>query len=61
MNPLFLARGFGGQIIAVIPSRDAVVVMLNANYGDEVEPVIDLVAKVLDTIENTTPAMRTPG
>lgn len=47
---LFLARGFGGQIIAVVPSRDAVVVMLNANYGDEVEPIIDLVAKVLEAL-----------
>lgn len=47
---LFLERGFGGQIIAIIPSRDAVVVMLNANYADDPSPIIDLVASLLDLL-----------
>lgn len=47
---LFLARGFGGQIIAIIPSRDAVLVMLNANYAEDASPIIDLVASVLDLL-----------
>lgn len=47
---LFMARGFGGQFIAIIPSRDVVIVMLNAAYTDEVKPVIDVVANTLDTL-----------
>ena len=47
---LFLARGFGGQIIAIVPSRDAVVVMLNANYADDPSPIIDLVASLLNLL-----------
>lgn len=43
----FLARGFGGQLIAIVPSRDAVVVMLNAAYTPENKPIVDLVASVL--------------
>lgn len=50
---LFLARGFGGQIIAIIPSRDAVVVMLNANYADDPSPVVDLVATILDLLPSS--------
>jgi len=50
---LFLARGFGGQIIAIVPSRDAVVVMLNANYADDPSPIIDLVASLLDLLPSS--------
>ena len=52
---LFMARGFGGQFIAIIPSRDVVIVMLNANYGDEVGPVINLIAQVLEPLTPPSP------
>lgn len=48
---LYFARGFGGQLVAVVPSHDAVIVMLNASYGDESEPIIDLVADVLAAVK----------
>ena len=44
---MFMARGFGGQFIAIVPSRDAVIVMLNAAYGGDVEPITDVVANIL--------------
>ncbi|MEQ1753023.1 MAG: serine hydrolase [Micropepsaceae bacterium] len=47
---MFMARGFGGQFIAIIPSRDAVIVMLNAAYGDDVQPIIDLIADTVDSL-----------
>jgi CubicO group peptidase (beta-lactamase class C family) len=47
---MFMARGFGGQFIAIIPSRDAVVVMLNAAYAEDPQPIIDVVANVLDAL-----------
>jgi hypothetical protein len=47
---LFMARGFGGQFIAIIPSRDAVIVMLNAAYADDTGPIIDVVANILDAL-----------
>jgi CubicO group peptidase (beta-lactamase class C family) len=47
---LHFARGFGGQLIAIAPSHDAVIVMLNASYGDAQEDIIDLFADVLAAI-----------
>ena len=47
---MFFARGFGGQLIAIAPSHDAVIVMLNASYGSENGPIIDLFADVLGAI-----------
>lgn len=46
----FLARGFGGQLITIVPSRDAVVVMLNAAYTNDNKPIVDLVANVLSAL-----------
>ena len=34
----FYARGFGGQLIGIIPSRDVVIVMMNAAYTDDAQP-----------------------
>lgn len=47
---MFMARGFGGQFIAIIPSRDAVIVMLNAAYAEDTKPIIDVVANILDAL-----------
>lgn len=47
---LFLARGFGGQLIAIIPSRDAVIVMLNASYTDDSRPIVLLMRDILDAL-----------
>lgn len=41
------ARGFGGQLIAVAPSQDAVIVMLNGAYTDETAPIIHLMSDIL--------------
>lgn len=49
-DDLFLARGFGGQIIAIIPSQDVVLVMLNVNYSDDATAIIDLVARLLNAL-----------
>jgi CubicO group peptidase (beta-lactamase class C family) len=49
---LFMARGFGGQFIAIIPSRDAVVVMLNATYAEDPKPIIDVVANIIDALSH---------
>ncbi|MBP6012437.1 MAG: serine hydrolase [Alphaproteobacteria bacterium] len=46
----FLARGFGGQLITIVPSRDAIVVMLNAAYTDDNKPIVNLVANVLSAL-----------
>ncbi|MDZ4867514.1 MAG: serine hydrolase [Alphaproteobacteria bacterium] len=48
---LYFARGFGGQLVAVVPSHDAVIVMMNASYGDDSQPIIDLMVDVLSTIK----------
>jgi hypothetical protein len=47
---LYFARGFGGQLVAVVPSHDAVIVMLNSFYGEESAPIVDLVADVLAVV-----------
>lgn len=43
----FMARGFGGQLIAIIPSRDIVLVMSNAAYTDDAQPIVTLVANLV--------------
>ena len=47
---MFMARGFGGQFIAVVPSRDAIIVMLNVAYTGDTKPIIALVADVLKAL-----------
>lgn len=47
---VFLARGFGGQFIGIFPSHNAVIVMLNASYTDDVEPVALLVQDILNLL-----------
>lgn len=44
---LYFARGFGGQLIAIAPSQDTVIVMLGASYGDAHQPIIELFADIL--------------
>jgi CubicO group peptidase (beta-lactamase class C family) len=46
----FYARGFGGQLIAIVPSRDAVIVMMNAAYTDDASPIVALLADVLKAL-----------
>jgi CubicO group peptidase (beta-lactamase class C family) len=46
----FFARGFGGQLITVIPSRDAVIVMLNAAYTDDIRPIPEYLGTVLNAM-----------
>ena len=46
----FYARGFGGQLIAIIPSRDVVIVMLNAAYTDDASAIIHLLADILKAL-----------
>ena len=48
---MYFARGFGGQLIAIAPSQDAVIVMLNATYSDEIQPIVDLFAELIRAIE----------
>ena len=49
-DDLFMARGFGGQFIAIVPSRDAVIVMLNVAYSNDNAPIIALVADILKAL-----------
>lgn len=48
---MYFARGFGGQLIAIAPSHDAVIVMLNAAYTDDVQPIVDLMADVIAALK----------
>jgi len=60
----FYARGFGGQLIAIVPSRDAVIVMLNAAYTDDARPIIALLANILKALPHapdTAAVTQTPG
>jgi CubicO group peptidase (beta-lactamase class C family) len=50
----FYARGFGGQLIAIIPSRDAVIVMMNAAYTDDGRPIIALLADILKALPHAS-------
>jgi len=47
---MYFARGFGGQLIGIVPSQDAVIVMLNVHYSDDAQPIIDLFADLIDAI-----------
>jgi CubicO group peptidase (beta-lactamase class C family) len=49
-DDVYFARGFGGQLIVVAPSKDAVIVMSNGAYGNENEEIVDLLADVLNAI-----------
>ena len=49
-DDLFMARGFGGQLIVIVPSRDAIIVMLSADYSDDNDPIVALVADVLKAL-----------
>lgn len=53
-DDVFYARGFGGQLIAIIPSRDAVIVMCNAAYTDDGRPIIALLADILKTLPHAS-------
>jgi CubicO group peptidase (beta-lactamase class C family) len=46
----FYARGFGGQLIAIVPSRDVVIVMLNAAYTDDASAIIHLMRDILNAM-----------
>jgi CubicO group peptidase (beta-lactamase class C family) len=46
----FFARGFGGQLVTIIPSRDAVIVMLNAAYTEDVAPIPKLLGDILNAL-----------
>lgn len=46
----FFARGFGGQLITIIPSRDAVIVTLNAADTRDASPIIKLLAATLNAL-----------
>jgi CubicO group peptidase (beta-lactamase class C family) len=46
----FFARGFGGQLITIIPSRDAVIVMSNLAYANDVEPIAKLLGDVVKAL-----------
>lgn len=48
---IYFARGFGGQLIAIAPSHDAVIVMLSAAYSEDNQPIVDLFADLLSVIE----------
>jgi CubicO group peptidase (beta-lactamase class C family) len=47
---IYFARGFGGQLIAIAPSHDAVIVMLSAAYSEDNQPIVDLFADLLNAI-----------
>jgi CubicO group peptidase (beta-lactamase class C family) len=46
----YFARGFGGQLIAIVPSRDAVLVMLNAAYTEDIGPIPKLLGDILNAL-----------
>jgi CubicO group peptidase (beta-lactamase class C family) len=46
----FFARGFGGQLITIVPSRDAVIVTLNAAYTEDTSPIVKLLADTLNAL-----------
>lgn len=50
-DDIYFARGFGGQLIAVAPSHDAVIVMLSAAYTDDPAPIVDLFAGILGRLK----------
>lgn len=46
----FFARGFGGQLITIIPSRDTVIVTLNAAYTEDGSPIVKLLSDTLNAL-----------
>jgi CubicO group peptidase (beta-lactamase class C family) len=46
----FFARGFGGQLITIIPSRDAVIVMSNIAYVKDTEAIAKLLGDILKAL-----------
>ena len=46
----FFARGFGGQLITIIPSRDTVVVMSNLAYVEDTEAIAKLLGDILKAL-----------
>ena len=46
----FFARGFGGQLIAIVPSRDTVIVMLNVAYTEDVSSIPKLLGDILNAL-----------
>jgi CubicO group peptidase (beta-lactamase class C family) len=46
----FFARGFGGQLITIIPSRDAVIVMSNLAYTEDTGPIPKLLGDILNAL-----------
>ncbi len=46
----FFARGFGGQLITIVPSRDAAIVTLNAAYTEDTSPIVKLLADTLNAL-----------
>lgn len=59
-DDMFMARGFGGQLIAIIPSRDAIIVILNADYTNENKPVAALMADILKALPKLPPRRPDP-
>jgi len=49
---LFMARGFGGQALAMIPSKDMVIVMLGVVYEKDMAPLFDLLADMIETAQS---------
>lgn len=49
-SDVFFARGFGGQLITIIPSRDAVIVTLNAAYTEDAAPIVKLLSDTLNAL-----------
>ena len=49
---MFMARGFGAQLVMILPSRDMVVVLLGVNYTADPEPLVALVADIIEAAGN---------
>ncbi|WP_420559963.1 serine hydrolase domain-containing protein [Tepidicaulis sp.] len=46
---VFMARGFGGQLVAIFPTQDMVLVMLGVVYEDDAEPLVNLIADLAES------------
>jgi CubicO group peptidase (beta-lactamase class C family) len=55
---LFFARGHGGQITAIVPGKDAVIVMLNTAFTGDAKAIADLIADVVDALPDGAEASR---
>lgn len=47
----FMARGFGAQLVLIVPSRDMVLVVLGVTYQDDPAPLVALIAEVIDAAD----------